>query len=141
MNRVLSAIPHRPPFLFVDEIIEIRDDGITCRRTLRENESFYAGHYPGNPVTPGVLLCESVFQAAAIYLSGKLQAGGTPVLCRIENARFKNMVFPGDILTIEVVFVEKMQGFYFMSGKVICNGKTALTIKFALTVLEQTKTV
>jgi 3-hydroxyacyl-[acyl-carrier-protein] dehydratase len=133
-NEVLSVIPHRPPFLFVDAVLDVRDDGITCERTFRPDEAFYAGHYPGNPITPGVLLCESVFQAAAIFLAGKVAvSGGTPVLCRIENARFKSMVRPGDKLQIEVLMQEKLQDFYFMSGKVLCAGKVVLTLRFALT--------
>ena len=102
LQAVLDTIPHRPPFLFLDRIDEIRADGATCSRTFRADEPFYSGHYPGNPITPGVLLCESVFQAGAIFLTKKLQsaggapAGKTPVLCRIEEAKFKGMVQPGD---------------------------------------------
>lgn len=142
-QEVLDTIPHRPPFLFVDEIVELRENGATCSRTLRADEFFYAGHYPENPITPGVLLCESVFQTGAIYLAKKLQADGTdaaaktPVLCRIEEAKFKNMVFPGDTITIEVSFVEKLQDFYFMSGKVLKEGKVVLTIRYALALIDR----
>ena len=140
---VLAAIPHRPPFLFIDKIIETRPDGILCQRTLRTDETFYAGHYPGNPITPGVLLCEAVFQAGAIFLTRKIVADGgdpsgrTPVVCRIEKARFKNMVFPGDTVSIEVTFNEKMQEFYFLSGRVLSDGKTVLTLNFALSLIQQ----
>lgn len=142
-QEVLDTIPHRPPFLFVDEIVELRENGATCRRTLRAEEFFYQGHYPQNPITPGVLLCEAVFQTGAIYLVKKLQAAGenaegkTPVLCRIEEAKFKNMVFPGDTITIEVTMGEKMQSFYFMSGKVLKDGKAVLTIRYALALLDK----
>jgi 3-hydroxyacyl-[acyl-carrier-protein] dehydratase len=138
MQTVLKSIPHRPPFLFVDEVVEQRETGITCRRKFRKDENFYAGHYPGNPITPGVLLCESVFQAAGIFLSSKFSTEErVPVLCRIENARFKNMVFPEDDVIIDVTFNEKLQGFYFLTGKVLCKGKTVLSIKFTLALVEQ----
>ena len=75
-EEVLQAIPHRPPFLFVDKVVETREDGIVCSRVFRAEEKFYEGHYPNAPLTPGVLLCESVFQAAAIHLVKKAQAGG-----------------------------------------------------------------
>jgi 3-hydroxyacyl-[acyl-carrier-protein] dehydratase len=140
---VLDAIPHRPPFLFLDSIVESRPDGIVCERTLRPDEFFYAGHYPDNPITPGVLLCEAVFQAGAVFLSQKIKAEGgdisrrTPVLCRIEEAKFKNMVFPGDTVSVEVSFREKLQEFYFLSGKVLRAGRVALSIRFALSLVER----
>src|SRR5262245_44864340 len=94
-EEVLQAIPHRPPFLFVDEVISMDDKGLIARRKLRAEESYYEGHYPQNPITPGVLLCESVFQAGAIFLSKRMQAqsglnweGKTPMLSRIKDAKF-----------------------------------------------------
>ncbi len=142
LSEVLATIPHRPPFLFLDRIDEIRPDGATCTRTFRADEPFYAGHYPGNPITPGVLLCESVFQAGAIYLTKKLSAEGvsaqdkTPVLCRIEEAKFKGMVRPGDTVSIEVKHVETLQQFHFMSGTVRREGKAVLTLRFALALVD-----
>ncbi|MFM8904345.1 MAG: hypothetical protein ACKOIB_03735, partial [Verrucomicrobiota bacterium] len=56
---VQATIPHRPPFLFLDRVDELRADGAVCSRTFRAEEPFYAGHYPGNPITPGVLLRDS----------------------------------------------------------------------------------
>lgn len=143
-EEVLQAIPHRPPFLFVDKVVETREDGIVCSRVFRAEEKFYEGHYPNAPLTPGVLLCESVFQAAAIHLVKKAQAGGdaafanrTPVLCRIENAKFKGMVFPGDEVLVEVKDGETLSGFHYMSGNVKRGGKPVLQIKFALAMLEK----
>ena len=57
-NEVLGRIPHRPPFLFIDEIVAEGPEGLVARRTWRPEEDFYQGHYPGAPITPGVLLCE-----------------------------------------------------------------------------------
>jgi len=143
-EEVLQAIPHRPPFLFIDKVVETRPDGIVCSRIFRADEKFYEGHYPNAPLTPGVLLCESVFQAAAIYLVKKAESSGdakfanrTPVLCRIENAKFKGMVFPGDEVVIEVKDGETLAGFYYLSGTVRSGGKVVLQIKFALAMLEK----
>ena len=66
---VTDLIPHRPPFLFLDEIVIQTPDGLVARRTWRAEEDFYRGHYPGAPITPGVLLCEAVFQAAGCHLA------------------------------------------------------------------------
>lgn len=143
LQAVLDTIPHRPPFLFLDRIDEVRADGATCSRTFRADEAFYAGHYPGNPLTPGVLLCEAVFQTGAVYLTKKLQgeggapAGKTPVLSRIEEARFKGMVRPGDTVTIEVKHVETIQHFHFLAGTVRRDGKAVLTLRFTLALVDK----
>jgi len=63
VTEVEKLIPHRPPFLFVDEIVSHQGETLTARRTWRADEDFYKGHYPGAPITPGVLLSEAVFQA------------------------------------------------------------------------------
>ena len=142
MDEILRTIPHRPPFLFIDEIVELREDGATCKRTIRSDEPQFEGHYPGNPIMPGVLLCESCFQAGAIYLAKQIEQEGrslndvTPVLSRIADARFKQMVKPGDEITIEVTMKETVSRFYFMKGKVLKGGKPAMTIEFALAMVE-----
>ena len=142
MNEIYRSIPHRPPFLFVDEIVEVREDGATCKRIIRMEEPQFAGHYPGNPIMPGVLLCEACFQTGAIYLAKQIEQEGrslkdvTPVLSRIKDARFKQMVKPGDELLIEVTMKEKLGKFFFLQGKVLKQGKPALTIEFALAMLE-----
>ena len=69
MNQVTQLIPHRPPFLFVDEIVSQTGDSLVAKRTWRAEEDFYKGHYSGAPITPGVLLCESVFQTGALLLA------------------------------------------------------------------------
>jgi len=140
---VLQSIPHRPPFLFVDEVVEITEKGIRTQRKIRAEEPQFEGHYPGNPIMPGVLLCESVFQTAAIYLVKQMEAKGesaqdkTPILARVDQAKFKTMVLPGDTITIEATYKESMGNFHFMSGKVLKEDKVALTISFALALIEQ----
>lgn len=140
MEAIESLIPHRNPFLFVDELVEMSEAGALCRRTWKPEEFFYAGHYPGNPITPGVLLCEAVFQAAAAYLAkakGADMAGRTPVLSRIEDAKFKRMVKPGDTIEIEVKFKETVRGFHFMRGTVKLDGKLAVALDFVLAMVAQ----
>ena len=143
MDTILKKIPHRPPFLFIDSIIEVTEEKAVCERTIRPEEPQFEGHYPGNPIMPGVLLCESVFQAGAIYLSTKLEAEGmdltkvTPVLSRIGEAKFKQMVKPGDVITIEAEFKEMLSKFYFMKGKVLKMGKPVLTLECALAMVEE----
>ena len=112
--------------------------GAITRLQVRPDFPFFEGHYPGNPIMPGVVLCEAVFQAGAIYLSEKLANGSIdatevdPVLSRIRDARFKRMVLPGDELEIHVTEKAQMGKFYNMTGEIRKEGKTAVTVAFAL---------
>jgi len=136
---VTDLIPHRPPFLFVDEIVSESADGLTARRAWRAEEDFYRGHYPGAPITPGVLLCEAVFQTGALLMARQAQAAGAkpgdgvPLLAKISDVRFRNPVFPGDEIIIEVRKKEALGGFTMMSGAVKkADGTRVLTVDFAV---------
>lgn len=140
-EEILKTIPHRPPFLFLDSIVEHTEAKLIARRTIRAEEFFFEGHYPGNPIMPGVLMCEAVFQAGAVFLVKRLEKEGasaenlTPILSRIKDARFKQMVKPGDTIDIEVAHSETVQKFHFMTGVVRKEGKTVLTIEYALALI------
>lgn len=138
MQNVTDLIPHRPPFLFVDKIVSETADGLIASRTFRADEEFYAGHYPGSPITPGVLLCEAVFQTGALYMARQAQAAGAkpgegvPLLAKISEVRFRNPVYPGETVTIEVKKKESLGGFTMMSGSVKSGEKRVLTVDFAV---------
>lgn len=133
---VLRRIPHRPPFLFVDEIVSEGPDVLVAQRTWRADEAFYGGHYPGAPITPGVLLCESVFQAGALHLSRTLAEQGippgVPLLVKISDVRFRSPVYPGDVVTIEVRKKDAMAGFYLMTGSMKRGATRVLTVDFSV---------
>lgn len=132
LEAILAAIPHRPPFLFLDEIVEQAADRIVCRKTFKANEFFYQGHYPSYPLTPGVILCESALQAGAVLLSQQAaEAGGVPVATRMNEVKFKKMVRPGDTIEIEVSVTERLADTFFMTGKVTVEGKLAARLDFA----------
>ncbi len=136
MSQVTDLIPHRPPFLFVDEIVTQTGESLVARRTWRAEEDFYQGHYPGAPITPGVLLCESVFQTGALLLAGKFagqgKPEGVPLLAKVENVRFRSPVYPGDTTTIEVKIKEVAGGFYMMAGHIKNGDKRVLSVDFAV---------
>jgi 3-hydroxyacyl-[acyl-carrier-protein] dehydratase len=138
-NVVTDLIPHRPPFLFVDEVVAEAADSLTAKRTWRADEDFYKGHYPNAPITPGVLLCEAVFQTGALYMAKQaLAAGakpgeGVPLLAKISDVRFRNPIYPGDTVLIEVKKKEVMGGFTMMNGAVKkADGTRVLTVDFAV---------
>ncbi|MBK8859066.1 MAG: beta-hydroxyacyl-ACP dehydratase [Opitutaceae bacterium] len=139
MPSVTDLIPHRAPFLFVDEVVSESAEGLVAQRTWRADEDFYRGHYPHAPITPGVLLCESVFQTGALFMAKQAQAAGAkpgegvPLLAKISDVRFRNPVYPGDITLIEVKKKETMGGFTMMSGAVRkADGTRVLTVDFAV---------
>ncbi len=133
LDAIHSAIPHREPFLLVDEIVEQSDRQIVCRKRFTGDEFWYRGHYPEFPLTPGVLLVEAAMQAGAILLARHIQeaSGMVPVASRINNVKFKAMVLPGDTITMEVDLVEQMAGAFFLNAKIKVGEKTAATFDFA----------
>jgi 3-hydroxyacyl-[acyl-carrier-protein] dehydratase len=140
LEQIYAAIPHRPPFLLVDEIVEWTEGRIVCRKTFHVDDWFYAGHYPGFPLTPGVLLCEAAMQAGAILLSkhvsptdGEGAVQRVPVATRINDVRFKRMVRPGETIEIEVDLTERLADAFFLKAKVTCQGKVAVRFEFACT--------
>lgn len=142
MTPVTDLIPHRPPFLFVDEIVSHDATGLVAKRTWRAEEDFYKGHYPGAPITPGVLLCEAVFQTAACFMALKAQASGVaagegakavPLIAKISDVRFRSPIYPGDTITLEVKEKDALGGFTMMSGTIKKpDGTRALNLDFAV---------
>ena len=136
MNRseIESAIPHRPPMLLVDEIVERDENRIVCRKKFAPDEFFFQGHYPGEPIVPGVILCESAMQAGAILLSQIAQESeGVPVATRLNEVKFRKMVKPGDTIETQVTLNERLGDAFFLQAKVICDGKVAVRFEFACT--------
>lgn len=132
---ILDAIPHRDPFLLVDEILERTDARIVGRKTFTGEEWFFAGHYPGHPLVPGVLLCEAAMQCGAILLSSRLaeSAGKVPVATRMNDVRFKRMVRPGETIRMEVELCERLADAFFLKAKVTVEGHVAVRFEFACT--------
>ena len=132
IEAIKCAIPHREPFLLIDEIVEQTENRIACRKRFTGEEFWYAGHYPGFPLTPGVLLLESAMQAGAVLLAKivKDNPDKVPVVSRINNVKFKRMVRPGDMVTLEVTLTEQLAGAFFMEAAVKVDGKPAATFEF-----------
>ncbi|MDR3143484.1 MAG: beta-hydroxyacyl-ACP dehydratase [Puniceicoccales bacterium] len=133
-------IPHRPPFLFVDEVLSLEERSIVARKTFEAAMEIYRGHYPEHPVTPGALLCEAMFQTAGILVSydnhkknpSSVPSQGMPVLSRIEEARFHTPVFPDETVEMRITWEETMGHFFCFRGLMSCRGKRVLSLRFIL---------
>ncbi len=135
LKEIYAAIPHRPPFLLLDEIVEQTESRIVCTKTFTGEEDFFAGHYPDFPLVPGVLLCEAAMQCGAVLLKKHLgnTDGKAPVATRMNNVRFKRIVRPGETICMEVELTERLADAFFLKAKVTVGGKVAVRFEFACT--------
>ena len=133
-----ELIPHRDPFLWLDEVVELTATAVRANKRLPEDLAVFEGHYPGFAVLPGVLLCEAVFQAGAVLIAaaGDIPEGRVPVVTRQNETRFRRMVRPGETLAIEVTLDETLGGAWFLSGKASVDGHLAVRLQFACTAAE-----
>jgi 3-hydroxyacyl-[acyl-carrier-protein] dehydratase len=104
MNEIETLLPHRPPFLFVDEIISADRERIVARHVFTEGEFFFRGHFPGYPVTPGVILVETMAQSggAGLRKLGILGEGALFFLATVDRVKFRRQVRPGEELRSEI---------------------------------------
>lgn len=129
---ITDLIPQRPPFLFIDEVVDFKDQTIKTKFKVTGEEDFFKGHFPGNPIMPGVLLQEALFQSGAALMGMINDGHGLGVVTRVQSAKFKNMVRPGDELEMEVSLVESLSNAHFMKGVTKVNGKSVVVIEFAV---------
>lgn len=136
---ITDRIPHRPPFLWLDRVLEASPDRLVAEKEIPLDLELFQGHYPGYPLMPGVLLCEAVFQAGAVLLAGQEGVGsgqGKPVLTRILGAKFKREVRPGDTIRIQVSLTERVGPAWFMKGSVRVRDLLAVQVEFACAIIE-----
>ena len=142
MENFLDYMPQREPFLFVDRVVEVTNGCIKTEKQIQADEPFFAGHFPGRPIMPGVLICEAVFQSSSILMSKRAGApssdGRIPLITRIENVKLKRVVLPGDLMEVEVKLKEILGQAAYMSGKVKVVGKTVLTVEFTAMLVTET---
>jgi 3-hydroxyacyl-[acyl-carrier-protein] dehydratase len=141
MAEILRRIPHRYPFLLVDRAEHYRAHksivGIKC---VTMNEPYFLGHFPGNPVMPGVLIVEALAQTGAVLMSKSLNAdveGKTIMFMSLDNVRFRAPVRPGDVLRMTVDVVRARDVVFKFRGQAFVGDKLAAEAEFAAMVVEQ----
>ena len=131
-----KLIPHREPFLYVDQVLEVTEKtlgevvGRVCRaqKKISGDEFFFKGHFPRNPVMPGVLVLEAIAQAGALCCSAV--QGDSPIekifFGGADNVRFKRLVLPGDTLDLRVEITNKKSSFYYGKAQAFVEGELAV---------------
>lgn len=135
MNRdeLMELLPHRDGMLLVDRA-EVRDGVAYGELAITGDEWFLKGHFPGNPVVPGVILCEIMAQSGCVLLASELDGESATLLTGLDRVRFKNSVRPGDVFKTECTLMKSKKSFYWASGKGFVNGKLCVSAEFSFAV-------
>ncbi len=135
-KEIMEIIPHRQPFLLIDTIEELEPGKRAVgKKCVTYNEPFFAGHFPGEPVMPGVLIVEALAQTGAVaILSQPDFKGKTAYFGAINNARFKQKVVPGDVLMLELEIVKQKGPIGIGTAKATVNGKGAVQAELTFAV-------
>ena len=130
---IKSVIPHREPFLLVDRVTELDSHRVVGWKMVRPEEPYLAGHFPGNPIMPGVLMLEALAQAMGVMVLVRPEhKGKLGYFASMNNVRFRELVRPGDELRLEVVHIKEKARFYIAQGTATVNGKPACEAEIML---------
>ena len=137
MNRdaIKNRLPHREPMLLVDEA-ELMDDVCVGQYTVQGDEFFLQGHFPGNPVVPGVILCEMMAQSACLLIQTEGEKF-TPYFTGMKNVTFRNKVLPGDTITFKTQKTAQKGPFYFIKGSGYVGEKLCLSGELSFAVMRE----
>lgn len=138
MNKeeIMQILPHREDMLLVDEIDIVEDGTCIGKYTVRGDEFFLRGHFPGNPIVPGVILCEMTAQSACGLFKDNM-SDCLPVYTGINNVKFKRQVKPGDTITFKCNITRSKHPFYFFHGEASVEEQICMTGDFSFAIIEK----
>lgn len=133
IEEIKNIIPHRDNMLLIDEA-QVKDGIAYGKKHITGEEWFLKGHFPGNPVVPGVILCEILAQSSCVLLA-ETANGATPYFTGLDKVKFKNKVLPGDTIETECKITRSKGPFHFAQGKAYVNGKLCVSAEFSFALL------
>ncbi|MGN0348770.1 MAG: 3-hydroxyacyl-ACP dehydratase FabZ family protein [Roseburia sp.] len=136
MNReeIMNILPHRDNMLLLDDI-ENKDGTAIGHYTIRGDEFFLKGHFPDNPIVPGVILCEILAQSACVLMQDAMSEGNLPVYTGIHNVKFRSPVKPGDTVETQCHIKRAKHPFYFAEGTVTVDGRLCAAAEFSFAII------
>lgn len=135
---IMSKIPHRYPFLLVDKVLELGEDYIIAQKNVTINEPFFVGHFPGEPIMPGVLQIEAMAQASGLLAQrffGELDYRDCEVFfMSIDNIKFRRPVVPGDVLIMRINILNKKSNMFKFKGSITVDNNVVTEGEFMVMV-------